>query len=224
MEREIRSNANQARRVTPSIASLLSEVAILAKFRRQIAASRPWFASTRLIDKFALIAEFEKRTAHVEVMTETLHQLGDAKLGLSGTPLSKFKYPSEKRLTAAMTKEMRDAENTLDIFWHTVDHKVTNKMPTLLHEYLGGILRERNLARTPERAESAPVFKSEDTHEEDPETHILLDLLSKSALETTPSSEALAERTLLPTAKTKTRGVANESTCDDARVAEHRVF
>lgn len=111
VEREIRSNANQARRVTPTIASLLSEVAILAEYRRQIAASRPWFVSTRVMDEFALIAEFEKRTAHVEVMTETLHQLRDAKLGLSGTPLSKFKYPSEKRLTAATTKEMRDAED-----------------------------------------------------------------------------------------------------------------
>lgn len=161
VEREIRSNANQARRVTPTIASLLSEVAILAEYRRQIAASRPWFASTRVVDEFALIAEFKKRTAHVEVMTETLRQLRDVKLGLSGTPLSKFKYPSEKRLTAATTKEMRDAENNLDIFWHTVDDEVTNRMHTSLHEYLGGTWGERSLARTPEWAESAPTAKSE---------------------------------------------------------------
>lgn len=57
---------------------------------------------------------------------------------------------------------MREAENNLNIFWHTVDHEVTDKVPTLLHDYLGGILRERNLARTPEWAESAPIEERRD--------------------------------------------------------------
>lgn len=89
--------------------------------------------------------------------------------------------------------EMRRAEDDLDVFWRIVDNEVTEKMHMSLHEYLGDVLGERDLARTPEWAESAPTTWNQETKKADPETCNIPGLLSKTVLERPSTFHGMAD-------------------------------
>jgi hypothetical protein len=63
----------------------------------------------------------------------------EVKLTSVGIPMSKFNYPCGKRLTAPITKRMRDAERHLDDFWRVVDEHYSQKLGKTIHGFLSDL-------------------------------------------------------------------------------------
>jgi hypothetical protein len=74
-------------------------------------------------------------------------------LGSLVAPLSKFKYPVEKRRTAENVEALRAAEKNLDAFWLKVDRELLDKNGIPLRERLVHILPYGKLERTPKWVE-----------------------------------------------------------------------
>lgn len=78
-------------------------------------------------------------------------------LGSLVAPLSKFKYPVEKRRTAENVETLRVAEKNLDAFGLEVDRKLLDKNGIPQRERLVNILPYGELQRTPKRVEPAKM-------------------------------------------------------------------
>lgn len=72
-------------------------------------------------------------------------------------PLSKFKYPIDKRRTAANVETLRAAEKNLDAFWLKVDRELLDKNGIPQRKRLVHILPHAELQRTPEWVEPEEV-------------------------------------------------------------------
>ena len=133
------------------------------------------------------------------------------KLEPYGTPLRKFKYPSGKRRTATITKAMRDAEDNLDTLWKQVDDLFLDKTRMSLHDFLGGMMGQRELMRTAEWVLRLPKPRKAGPGKD-------IDFLP--SLLSTTSLEPATHQTPPPKTKTKTRGIPGEPTPSNAQAAE----
>lgn len=134
------------------------------------------------------------------------------KLEPYGTLLSKFKYPSEKRRTATTTKAMRDAEGNLDKLWKQVDDLFVDKTRMSLHDFLGGMMGQRELVGSGEWVERLPKSRKAGPGKD-------IDFLT-SLLSTTNLEPATHQTPPPPKTKTKTRGIPGEPMPSDAQAAE----
>jgi hypothetical protein len=73
-------------------------------------------------------------------------------------PLSKFKYPVEKRRNAENVETLRAAEKNLDAFWLKVDRELLDKNGIPQRERLVHIIPYGELQRTPKWVEPAEVM------------------------------------------------------------------
>ena len=81
-------------------------------------------------------------------------------LGSLVTPLSKFKYPIEKRRTADNVETLRAAEKNLDAFWLKVDRELLDKNGIPQRERLVHILPYGELQRTPKWIAATEVIRT----------------------------------------------------------------
>lgn len=142
----------QLDRISPWVSAVLSDLAVMCELEQLVEWHQPRVMPS--IEKKDLEAEFMKRTTLMATFNSLISGL---KLSDSGTPLTKFNYPSEKRRTAATTEKMRKAENNLDLFWSIVDEHYTRNTGKTLNELLADILSPRELERTPEWIEPTVV-------------------------------------------------------------------
>ena len=131
------------------------------------------------------------------------------KLEPYGTPLSNFKYSSEKRRTATTTKAMRDAEGNLDRLWKQVDDLFLDKTRMSLHDFLGGMMGQRELMRSAEWVERLPKPRKAGPGKD-------IDFLT-SLLSTTSLEPATHQTPPSPKTKTKSRGIPGEPMPSDAQ-------
>ncbi|KAL8788644.1 MAG: hypothetical protein Q9213_001572 [Squamulea squamosa] len=152
LEREIRSNKVSRERISPYIASLISDLSLFGELKRQIGLATPGPRMAESIDEEERHAEFDKRTKLFRQIYKTLSSLG---MGLAefGTPLGKFNVPSHKRRTRATTQTMQLAERNLDLFWDHIDVSCRDTAGSSVHQMLNKVLQDRQLQRTPDWAE-----------------------------------------------------------------------
>ena len=95
--------------------------------------------------------EFSRRMKLIARVLETFQK--GIVYSLTGTPLSKFSYPSDKRLNANVTKSLQEAEHNFDAFWKEVDDQFIRNDGESLHALLANILPHRDIQRTPDWVE-----------------------------------------------------------------------
>ena len=119
IERLIRSDSKSRERMSSWVAKILSDLSLLGEFRHQIGLLRPGSPMTEAVSTQEQQTEFSRRMKLVARVLETFQK--GIVYSLTGTPLSKFSYPSDKRLNANVTKSLQEAEHNLDAFWKEID-------------------------------------------------------------------------------------------------------
>lgn len=204
IERMLRADAKNRERVSPWVASVLSDLSLLGEFRRQVGLLRPGAPMTLAVSDEDQQAEFSKRMKLFARFHETFQK--NMVLSSTGTPLSKFNYPSDKRLNPNSTKALQEAERNLDAFWSELDRQFLENGDESLQHMLAGVLPHREARRTPDWEDDE---ESLDTHCQTtdglPAQIALLELQTRT--EKTVTSETPQPRS----EKIKTRGAAAES-------------
>ena len=196
----------QNERISAFVARTLSDLAILTELGEQLRYHEP--PILRFLKDEELDAELDQQTTLLDLIWSTSE---DIVLWDLGTPLEKFKYPSEKRRTAATTEMMRTAEKNLDAFWHTVDEHFRRKTGKPLQELVSDVLPHRDLERTPEWIEPECPVRAKPLSS-DPMT----DEFSRFSLNDSPAPTI----PILTKIKVKTRGPVVEIGLADDPVPE----
>ena len=207
IERMVRSNGRNRERVSSWVPRILSDLSLLAELRRQMGLLNPGPVRQKAISIEEQGKEFSGRMRLFFRIFKTFNKamMGMTLVG-SGTPLSKFNYPSEKILNATITKQLQQSEGNLDSFWEEVDKQFHTLGGEDLHSLLTGILPPRELRRTPDWEEPDRKAETEETATQSLSSRVaLIELEARS--EKTISSEAPVQRSQ----KIKTRGTASES-------------
>ena len=204
IERMVRSDGRNRERVSSWIARLLSDLSLLAELRRQMGLLNPGPA---MEEPVSIEEQKEEYSSRMKLFSRILGIFNKGMtLTGSGTPLSKFNYPSEKNLNATTTKQLQQAERNLETFWEEVDKQFFKHGGEDLHSLLTGILPQRELRRTPDWEETDRKAETEDNATQNLSSRVaLMELEARS--EKTISSEAPVQRPQ----KVKTRGTASES-------------
>ncbi|KAI4270320.1 MAG: hypothetical protein LQ337_006747 [Flavoplaca oasis] len=205
LEREIRTNKTSHERISPYIASLISDLSLFGELKRQIGLLTPGPRITEAVGEEEKQAEFIRKTKTLSEICSILTGLGKG-LAELGIPLGKFDYPTHKKRTQATTKTMRQAERNLDIFWAHIDDQCSKKASKTIHQMLNGNLNQRQLQRTPEwfePAERAEGTKNERDDDAMSSNIAAPELQSRSEVSTTARVFHDQGKT-----KTKTRGLA----------------
>ena len=108
-------------RITQWIATLISEMSLLAELSRQshLLSNRPLMAEKQNEFSHEKREQLDKETSNIAEMYWVFRQ--DIKVVQHIMPLDKLNYPYHKRRTAATTKVMQQAEEALDSFWEHFD-------------------------------------------------------------------------------------------------------
>ncbi|KAL8726818.1 MAG: hypothetical protein Q9181_005915 [Wetmoreana brouardii] len=204
IERKLRSDKTFRERVSPWVARVVSDLSLLGEIRRQIGLLRPGPATIEVISREEQHKEFARRMELFDCICRALVLLPN--FSEIGTPLAKFNYPSDKRLSAKSTKSLQEAERNLDAFWGEIDRQFSNDESGNLHDILTEVLPPRKISRTP------------DWKDTDEKITIRLkdvdDLTVQAAvveLEMRTQKTINHEGPLLRSQKIKTRGEASES-------------
>lgn len=204
IERMLRADAKSRERVSPWVARVLSDLSLLGEFRRQVGLLRPGPPMIEAVSEEDQQAQFTKRMKLFARVHETFQK--NMVLSSTGTPLSKFNYPSDKRLNPHSTKALQEAERNLDAFWSELDRQFLENGGESLQHMLAGVLTHRDAQRTPDWKDDE---ESLDTHCQNtdglPAQVALLELQTRT--EKTITSETPQPRS----EKIKTRGAAAES-------------
>ena len=140
IERLIRGDQKNLKRLSPWLADVLSNLCLLAELKRQHGLLYPGPPMEVSVDQAELQADFSSKTRLVSKVFDILTK--GMKLATAGTPLSNFNYPSGKRRTATVVRQMQEAENNLDLFWKQVDDHVFSQSGQSLHQLLAGVLND----------------------------------------------------------------------------------
>ncbi|KAL8944455.1 MAG: hypothetical protein Q9211_000597 [Gyalolechia sp. 1 TL-2023] len=122
LEREIRSSQASRERISPYVASLVSDLSLFGELKRQIGLMTPGPKMMELVDEDEKQAEFSKKTELLGQVYKAMASTGKTSAA-AALPLKQFSYPSNKRRTQATTQTMQRAENNLDNFWIEVDDR-----------------------------------------------------------------------------------------------------
>ena len=205
LERLIRSDLPSRERLSPWLARVLSQLSLLAEIKRQIGLIHPGPSITEALPVKERQDLFESKIELDSKITIILYT------GLNfvdiGTPLSKFDYPGHKRRTAAVTKQLQEAEGNLDRFWHKIDdHCFKASRGKTLHQLFAGVLEQRELQRTPSWTGLDRVQEDQDS-----DVQAVADQISTTDLEERTEKAIAPDSVPEKRVKTKTRGVADES-------------
>lgn len=103
LEREIRANRTSRARISPYIASLISEFSLLGELKRQVGLATPGPVMDEFVKDEEKQVEFSRRT---KLLSQVYDVLTNAVLADVGTPLSEFHYPSNKWRTSETTQKI----------------------------------------------------------------------------------------------------------------------
>lgn len=168
LDRITRSNSSGTRGgqndlISPLVAASLSDLAVVSEIERQLNWHQPRInpvgddhegAARRLQKQEMLYNKFFEATDNFKLEASVFD------LGLA---MTKFNYPSAKRMTAATVNRMREAEMHLDEFWRVIDAHYVETLGEPLHSYMLklGLMTVREIERTPEWIEPTVVVKPE---------------------------------------------------------------
>jgi hypothetical protein len=208
LDRITRSNTTGSRSAQPDlistlVAASLSDLAVVSEIERQLNWHQPKILpgsnTEGILDHFA-----KKQLPSMKVYTASLGK--ELKLPAVGIPLTKFTYPSGKRLTATISNRMREAERNLDEFWSVVDQHYVENLKQPLHGYLQaklGIPMQREIERTPEWIEPTLPSKPNSTQSTTTDTFSDLNIAEQSpVLDTTPVKVKVKTRSAQPEVNT----------------------
>ena len=195
-------------RITQWIATLISEMSLLAELSRQshLLSNRPLMAEKQNEYSQEKREQLDKETSNITEMYWVFRQ--DVKIVQHIMPFDKLNYPYHKRRTAATTKAMQQAEETLDSFWEHLDAEFMRLKSKKLHQVFGGAIEERELARTTDWSEDdrPPPAKPIDVQSTDVRD------VREALRELEIRSESTIDQVIapLPKKKLKTRGSVTE--------------
>ncbi|KAL8856562.1 MAG: hypothetical protein Q9178_006877 [Gyalolechia marmorata] len=218
LEREIGAHPASRERISPYIASLISELSLLGELKRQTGLATPGPRMIECLEEGEKQTEFGKKTKLLTQIYDTLEgtSKGGAGLAQVGTPLAKFDYPSNKRRTLASTQRMQQAEKNLDIFWSHTDSYCRKRAGKTLHEMLQTVLDERQLQRTPDWVEPQDRIDDSEDSKLDTTSSEFAALELRSRTERTVTAFSLGQ----DRKKAKTRGVPRSSSSTRADVLD----
>ena len=148
LDREVRSSRASRDRVSPWIASLLSDLSLLAEIQRQIDLRNHGRMTLIDFEKEAKNREFQRKTNLLSQVHSILTEPSD--LSAVALPLSKYDYPSVTYRGRVNTEKMQEAEDELDTFWEQIDRHSTKTCGTTVNHLLADILDIREVRRTPD--------------------------------------------------------------------------
>lgn len=207
LDRMMRSDEKQRRRISPWGAGAISTLAIVYELKRQTALSQPEIKIESLVPDHILKADSKRRNELVDRFEAILMQArDDSAFATLGIPLSKFNHPSDKRQTAATNEAMRSAEKYLDEFWAGVDQYFVRKTGSTLNDLAKEKITIRELYRTPAWTEPTNSAAPKRKEGEDMSVSLLA-----ATLEERTERTIMKANNPLPRAKQKTRGVAADA-------------
>lgn len=197
LERLMRKDRKSRERLSSWLANVLSDLSLLGELKRQVELLWPGPSILKAVD----IEEQEKEYKEKSMLLD--HVLGIFKKGMRlaavGTPLTKYNHPSEKKRTATVTQQVREAERNLDRFWKTVDDHVISQVRSPLASILEGTLSQRPLRRTEN-------WKEPERKRTDPDVQSVVKQFAMADLGQHTSNTVTPDTIAVPKQKTKTRG------------------
>ncbi|KAI9879339.1 MAG: hypothetical protein M1830_008799 [Pleopsidium flavum] len=151
-ERLIQGDPKQKERISPWVAQVFSDLAVMAEIRRQLSLYHPSLSTVNEEDTEEIKADF---ATSLSGLAELVRGFDGVSLANVGTPSEgRFHYPSDKRRTQQSIRAMREAEQHLDLFWRTADQQFASKIGRSQHQAIQHLLSEdREVQRTPEWVE-----------------------------------------------------------------------
>lgn len=205
----MRTEPQSKHRVTQWVATLISDMSLLAELSRQahLLNNRPLMGNKQNEHTREKKAQLDGDTEDIEKVYWVFRQ--DMKLVQHVMPFDKLNYPCHRRRTAATTKSMQQAEKTLDSFWEHLDSEFVRLLGKTLHQLFAGAIEDRDLARTPDWSEE---------HSSRPPSRVTTssDTATEDIRESLRDLELRSERTIgqntaqTPRQKPKTRGIPSE--------------
>ncbi|KAM0426356.1 hypothetical protein ACHAPT_008397 [Fusarium lateritium] len=213
LERLVQSEAKDL--VTPYIAAIIGDLAIISQCIHQLELYQPWaqsFNNVYMEKKKDYESRFSEKTKHWGQIDAALSERNvyqnASKLG---EPLpGRFTYPIQKRRTKENVDALRRAEANLDAFWAKIDQLLHTKGGKLEGSFVKQLLSQpRILQRTAEWVELAETKKDavELAVVEQPLSPFYFGLPGNRSSEKTDSR--ISTKTLKT--KVKTRAAANRS-------------
>ncbi|KAL8635059.1 MAG: hypothetical protein Q9228_007413, partial [Teloschistes exilis] len=203
-ERAKSKDKHNRERVSSWVSRVLSDLALLGELKRQLGLLRPGAPMTEGVPQEEQNAAFAQR---MKLFSNIYEALKKVNWSAHATPLNKFNYPSDKRLSAKTTETMQAAERNLDLFWDDVDSQMRKITGKDLHGMLANNLSRREIRRTADWIE--PIEHEDAEHKEVDEVIAKAALLElQNRTEKTIGSDEPSE---IRSRKIKTRGEASES-------------
>lgn len=119
LERLMRNESQHRERLSPWLSRILSNLSLLVELKRQLVLLPP----APSVREASPSTESEPELVSEDSSIDTRMKLYDV-----GAPLTKFNYPLDKPRTAAVTKELQEAENNIDLFWKSYDEQWIRRM------------------------------------------------------------------------------------------------
>jgi hypothetical protein len=116
--------------ISPYIASLVEELALVGALLRQLELYQPWVDMHGHVSSMhlAILTLIYATSSLTNLVLALWHDKQDPVVGSLGTPTGgKFVYPVGKRRTRETVEAMRSAEENLDKFWRKVDEDIKSK-------------------------------------------------------------------------------------------------
>ncbi|KAF9763319.1 hypothetical protein IL306_003164 [Fusarium sp. DS 682] len=213
LERLVQSEAKDL--VTPYIAAIIGDIAIISQCIHQLELYQPWaqsFNNAFMEAKNEYESWFSERTKHWGQIDAALGERNVYEHASKfGEPLAgRFTYPIQKRRTKENVDALRRAEANLDAFWAKVDRLLHTKGGKLEGSFVEQLLSQpRILQRTPEWVEPSETKKAaaEPAVVEKPLSPFYFGLPGNRSSEKTDSR--ISTKTLKT--RVKTRAAANRS-------------
>lgn len=153
LQRLTHSEPSAKAMISPYIASMIGDLAIVCGYIHQLEIYQPWATSFDALlreREGTLIAEYSVSAKFWTGMMDAI-AFDEATLARLGSPVdNKFNYPVEKRRNKENVEALRRAEENLDGFWRNIDQLMESKGGDLEHTFVHRLLAQpRTLQRTP---------------------------------------------------------------------------
>jgi hypothetical protein len=210
LERLQQSQLKARAMISPYIAEVISNLAVLSEALRQLNMFQPWARTfPNLLDerKDAIHKHWVEWTGRCDLTQGALAGSNQMKIVQLGTPEGrKFYYPVDKRRTKENVEAMRAAEHNLDKVWMAVDKNLRSR--NLNNSALQHLLSQSKiLERTPEWMGLNKDAKQSQTTDVEAITKPLSELYFDLELRTERTIDRTSNTKTLTLSKAKTKGV-----------------
>lgn len=129
IERTIRRDAKQKARISPMVAQMFSDLALIGELDRQLKLYQPRLYEPFYQENKSLNIRVRDRLLdNMSGMMEIADHMDEMRVAEEGTPKNnRFDYPADRPRTQETVEKMRLAEIKLDKFWEKVDKLVLTR-------------------------------------------------------------------------------------------------